>query len=761
MIYKTLIKKRLREFRAKKEAIGLSVLFAFSLLGLARFWSDEPWAILLGIVPLLPMGFYLAPACAIVTFRYDFAKGANRFWEYLPISRSAIWLVNYLSGLVVLCLSTIALFWLQVLLYRTGPGSELFRHELGPSAFEHLAPNRLSLTASLAGILFWLFSVGVFPVAYLDKQEQKPSGTPALAAVCCLLLSIVVCVTLNLCHVVPAGLSLAAVLIVSGILFSAGSYVLFALAPRHITPGKRALLGLGLFLAISGVLVGHLYLKHLEWRKLDPSEPALVERLYRLSRLPIKDNPDLVLANVRSYRSGMHSVLIDMKRGVHHDLGRWMTFVDVPNNHDGLLYFVKSSHPDDDRSRQSFFVLVGTDGTARHSFAIPHSSRSYANEVRYLPGKKLLAYKAVFPEDRLSRSYLCVANSNGTLLKRFEIGYGDCLVNEAGQALALAPAETANESDDDETESTKYKPYMLIDLDTGSVERFGLPGEALLFARDLRRVICSRQRIEDGRRYQSYVLVELPSLRERQILSETEFPPETITSQVWEMFYPSIATNNEESLKEFLCVDASFRKALYLKKRIDGDYFRFSIHLIDFETTERTTIVPEDALPQMAVVDTGRDADRSVAIRQFTADLAGFIYQIGPKAWLCDIESGESTIICDTSIMVQGVEESEGIGSAPGSVDYSPSGRRALRYDNAWERSTLDRDRPSRFKSAAVDVFVDGKPVRVYTGKRRPVGAEWLDEDRILIFEADKMCVLDAAGGEPRQVFPPATGATP
>lgn len=90
--------------------------------------------------------------------------------------------------------------------------------------------------------------------------------------------------------------------------------------------------------------------------------------------------------------------------------------------------------------------------------------------------------------------------------------------------------------------------------------------------------------VENGRQYPSYCVVELLSLEERQILSEDEFPPQEVTSQVEVEFVAGLSTDGDEPTT-FLRVNDAFDTALWLKQRVDEQRIvvcgEDTIHLLD------------------------------------------------------------------------------------------------------------------------------------------------------------------------------------
>ena len=755
MMLRALFKKKIQEFRASHSEGLLVVLFVFSLLPLFSVFFDTPLALFASTFPLVMVGCFLGPICAVTAFQGEFANQANRFLECLPLRRSAIWLAGYLSGLAMLCLAVVSLFWLAAVLFpvvsSANTGSEWQDADVH-LFFSYLVPSRVALAVSCSSILFWTFSVTVFPAAYLETIDGKQNGVGALFFFGPLLLPIAMMVFLGQLGIMPSGLGLSPVLLASGLLFSAGSFALFALVPKHITRTKHVLLGLGLFLAIFGTLLGQLYAKHLAWRVLDASQPLEIEDVYPAH---LEGEPNLLVAEVRSYRSSKHCVSIDVEKGTYHDLGRKMELLEVPDNDSGLLHFLHCPYGvfRFDVYGFDYFASLTPDGARKRSFKIRCDRSVDKDSVRWLPDRELLVYPAY---DRLTeRSYLRVADSNGASVKKFEINSRSFLMNAAGQALVLAPVETT----DDEAPANE-EPYMIIDLDSGPIHRFGLPGRVVCFSKDLTRVICSRTRVEGGRQYMSYFIVELPSLKERPLLSEDEFPPQEVTTQVDPTVHANIAKVDNDP-RSYLRINDAFDKALRVKQRVDGDHFRYSIVLLDLDTGQQRTLVPESATPETPIVITKGLRGDPITVNRFTADEAGFIYTVGQEVYLCEIEDPQPILLADNSIPLEGAEEElETLNDAPREkypTVYSPSGRRVLRYANIYQPFIPNRGR--RLKFSAVEIFEGGKPVRLHTGSRTIMGATWLDDQRIVFHDDEAIHLLESTGGPARQIFPPVASA--
>lgn len=733
---KALVKKKIRELHASQVYLGQATLFVLSFLALlARLlWPSGIFVLL----PLALIGFFLGLFCVIAGFGGDYVKEAHRFLEFLPIRRSAIWLVGYLTGGCLLCLSSVLLFGTGVLLFQPSPVPE----------FAFFVPGRFALVASGATILFWMFSIAVFPVASLDKGKQGATNVGVMMLIA-VFLPIAVCGFLRQLRILPPATDLIPVLLISALLYSIASFSLFALMPRHLKRTTRIAGAIAAFLVCTAALFGHLYLKYLTWRTIGVSEPLEIVHVYQPR---LDDQPNLILADVKSYRSGRHEVSIDVAQGTHHDLGRWLTFIEVHNNDSGLLHFVSSR--DDGFRGGHAAVTMAPDATRRHSFRF-ETGRSYFDcvHVRWLQNPRRLMYPSHSRETQ--QSYLCVADCTGKILERFQVAqYSNRFVlSPTNQVLALAPRETTTGRSAGATPAADEKPYMIIDLDSGSVIRFDVPGEAHLFAKDLERVICKRERIQEGRRYRSYVLVDLPSFDERVVLPEEEFPPSEVTSQVQTTITPNITTDNEVPTP-FLRVNDSFDTAFWVKQRVEGDYFRYSIVLIDLDTGQRQVVVPESETLKLPVVLSGGEARTSpVTVHRATADGDGLLFGVGKQVYLYSLPKQESALVADNEILLEASYEDSEVRY---STVHSPSGYRTLRFGQVYEKSA-DDSWSSQLRFAAIDVFREGKPIRLFRGDNFIKGVIWLDEERLIFYEEQAIYSLDTTGGSAQQIFPPTT----
>jgi hypothetical protein len=623
---KALIRKRLQEFQASRGWGGLVFLFVISLLPFLGVFIPEQPAQFLPVVIMAIAAFIMALGCPLSGFMGDYTNQANRFLEYLPLKRSKVWLVGYLSGLALLCLMAVTLCWLEVLLFPLGREALEVRKGavLDPdlSYWHYFLPGRLAAVVFVSSTLIWLFSIVVFGAAHLDRKDAPTAKPQAPMILFAIFLPIGVAVFLGVFGTMPSAFALSPVLLTSAVLFSAGSYALFALTPRHITLAKRWLLSTVLFLATTAAFFGHLYAKTLTWRILDTSLPMAIAGVHKAN---LAAAPNLMLADVRSYRSGMHCVSIQLEDAAYHDLGRGLIPVETTDNRSGLLPFQCS------RFGKAYFVSVAPDATNRRSVKLP-GGRHYFGHSRWLPDKGLLLYTRYFDEDR--QLYLCVADSDGKLLRRFPCGYAHFLVNAAGQALTIVPSAQIDVGQGRSVRAEK--PYMLIDLESGSVERLALPGHALGFSKDLKRAICSRRRIREGKLYESYFVVELPSLRERPILAEDELPSSNVTAQVDLSVSPYIP-GPEDTAAGVLRVNDAFDTALWVKQRFEADHLRYSINRVDLGTGKRQVAVPESALPEAPLVSS-KEPYQPPAVEQFTEDQKGFIYALGPRKYHCDLK---------------------------------------------------------------------------------------------------------------------------
>ena len=735
-MFKALLDKKVCELRTSHAYLVFIILFVLSFLAvLAKLsWPSEISGLLLA--PLVLIGFFLGFVCAVAAFSGDYVKEAQRFLEYLPVRRSAIWLVGYLTGVSLLCLSALLLFGTGLLLYQP-PVPEL----------EYFISGRIALAAAGGTALLWMFSIAVFSVAYLDTgKEGATSANVSGMLLGTMLLPVAVGVLLVEVHTLPSVTELIPIFLVSAASYSAGSFFLFALTPRHMKRASRAVCGGSLFLLLTAVLLGHLYLKHFTWRTLDPSEPLLIQRVWQPE---LESEPDLILANVMSYHSGDHCVSVDVAQSAYHDLGRWLTFLDVPGNDSGRLHFVYSRHGG---YRGNFSALtMAPDGTDKHSFRVD-AAKDYQvrGPVRWLQNPSRLLYPAYC--EATQQSYLCVADSAGKLLKRFEVGSESLILSPTNQVLTLAPQEAPAGQSAPGTTTGETKPYMIIDVDADTVFRFGCPGQPLVLAKDLRRMICKRERIQGGFRYQSYVLVELPALVERIVLPEEAFPPAEITSQVGTAVRPThISTSYQPT--EFFCVADTFETAFWIKQRVEGDYFRYSIVSIDLNTGRQQVVIPESETPRLSVIATGvQSRTAPVTLQRSTADGSGFLFEIGQQIHRYDLATQEHAVVADTGVVLDDSERPD----ANYQTAFSPTGYRVVRYINIYEKSP-DDPRRSQLKYGAIDVFQNSTPKRRFREKQHISGAFWLDEERIIFHTTQAIYSLNATAGSAQRIFPPAT----
>lgn len=745
---RALFTKKMREFRAGHVRAGLTILFLLSFLAVFPRLAAEPsistWlepeiAALL-LIPLAVAGFFLGLGCAMCGFVGDYVREAHRFLEYLPIRRSAIWLVGYLTGASLLGLSAVLLFGTGVLLYQP-PSPEL----------AYFVPDRVALTGFTASFLFWMFSIAVFPAAFLRLDKEGATAANAGGAIgATFLLPVTVVILLRQLRIMPSATELAPVLLCSALLFTAGSYVLFTLMPRHMTRAKRAACGLGLFSVCTALVLGHLYVKHLTWREIDPWGQR---QIWHVHKPHLANKPNVILADIRSYRSGEHCVSVDVGQGTYHDLGRELSFVDVPGNASNFLHFVHS--PGDEYLRDGTAVVMAPDATSERTFELECCmSWSSLDSVKWLRDGKRLVYVADSRE--VQESHLYVADGDGTVREKFEINYysSEFVLSPSDQILALAPWKTNADRQNDEVVVGEEKPYMIIDVDTAAVFRFDLPGAPLFFAKDLRRVICSRFRIQSGRLYESYVLVELPSLEVRTLLPEEEFPAIEVTSQLETTVNPTVSTD-ADAPTTFLRADDKFDTAFWVKQRVDGDYFRYSLVSIDLDTGQRTIAVPESATPSVSVVKTNEQTETApVTLHGSTVDGTGFLFQIGQHYHLYDLAKHESILLADAGIFLD-------VGSqkayAPCEPVFSPSGRHVLRFGLIWRKTgrILSLSEPMEPIAVAIEVFRNGKPKFLFRGSTISQRAFWLDEERIIFHDSQIIYVLNAADGSFSQVFPP------
>jgi|GEM_PF-1562822 len=741
---KALIKKNWAESRAKKMPHFILIVFVLSLADLSFGLPAVVWAII-GIF-LIIMG----PVNALGGFIGDVNKDYYKFLEYLPLRRSAIWFSNFLDGLMSLFLMILPLVWQRVVFYKP----------VDIEPFVYCIPTRWAIfVGGLAGI-FWMFSVAVFFSAYFDLRPLGASTAVIFPLV--LLLLFMTCLAKAL--ILPSATEIAPIFFLSGLFFSAGSFFLFAVVPKHMRRERQfCLIALPLFLLITALGTGHLYLNLRKWKELEPWEKV---RIFSVHPLKIKGEPERLLLNIHSERSRDHFITLNVESGISHHLGRGLVRMGesaLPWQNKRLYFQTSFDAQGLFQEIYSALVSVKSDGSdLRRLFTAGDYRRSgeqesvsrslYTIQVSGDDSFFVLSEYVYRKKDNSSITNLVVSDEYGRVMRKIEArNYADFYLSPTNNLLCLMPLKETRDKEKVVDES----PYRIIDLKTSATKRFDLPGSVIWFSPNLDRVACLETRIAQGRRYQSITLVSLPPLNRRIILSEQDMPVQEIQTQVREKITPECKVlktdfTAEKSFSEsVLYFNKAFDRAVWLKKRVDGDDFRFSLILINLDNGERKEIVGEADLPRQPLVTADSRTERPVVIHGFDSSGRGVIYNAQDKIFLVEAGMERPMLLADDSTRENPktiLEKTE----VRYEIVFSPSRHRVMRY-RTWSEYWGPL-KGTRSITSRLEVFEDGNPRTIYTSEGT-ISAFWLDEERIIVKEAYGLFLLNADGSGLRRIF--------
>ena len=291
MLKALIIKNRMESF-ASGGPIILAIFLLFSIGDALFHYPDKFfWPV------AIPIGVTLAMVAGVSGFAGDYKNDWKKFLEYLPLSRSSIWLANILDGLVFPILLLVFLFGYRWLTY-VPPQDEMLLH---------FFPSRGALFIDFCALFFFLDSAFLPFVPFLRK------GTHSQALIVAPLMALLAIGFVGLGNlatqvsILPALHDLAPVLLTMAGLQYLAAYLIFARTPWH-WPLWR--MGLFILLPLQIVVVagglGALYAGCMKWQHITPQEQV---RFYGAQRVEQNGEP-YVLCDVVSYRSAHHQIVL-------------------------------------------------------------------------------------------------------------------------------------------------------------------------------------------------------------------------------------------------------------------------------------------------------------------------------------------------------------------------------------------------------------------------------------------------------------------
>lgn len=752
----TLLKKNLARGYSSGPLLFAGIAFIISLLDWHYSFPDRTWY-------SIAMGFWiLSFAVGGACFETDLAKDNIRFLEYLPVRRSHIWLANYVDGLYSIILAVIAAGWHRTLWFvPAGAGSM--------EEFPSLFATRWSFLLGVGASAFWFFSVAVFFRTFFQRISVAllPAGAVVIALV------LLKAYTIEILQLTPSWLEAAPVLFLSGLLFSAGGFLLFVLVPAYKPQWMRCLVfGTPTMLVIMLIGTGHLRYEWLRWKEISPHATLEIDSAV----VPLNQKNTLV-AEVIDKRSGSHMINLDLQTGDFCDLGRGLDWSISYQSRDKVsvgitdrLCFRSSRELNGLFADRRYLVTMGAHGEdTRRVLPTESPRRNYSSEE---PSWQYSGFQwptngetTVFlgddydPTSERSKKSVVVADRQGTI--RHRLATADFLLSESGLIVRTEPAEGKTTSE----RPRVWPTYILLDTTSGKETRFQLHGRNLGFSIDLAYAVIARGRVQEGRGYQSVILVNLTTQEEKLLIAENELPPvifgdeSSATNWLAAEYYPRMETFslNYERLdfgywrEPTVVFDGRFAQAVWLKQERNGEFLEYSLISIDVKTGARHVLLRTDELPKHRI-GAERFYQTDLMVYGFSADGKTLLYKLNGAITSMDI----ATAARQTLAQVADEQDQNRMWdqNSMGELRLSPGVRRIYRQTITNKKMTPVAARLVRDKDrydGTIEIFENGKAKAIYS---RPYRFEsfWLDDEQIVVNEGDKVTLVRADGSGERQI---------
>ncbi len=688
----------------------------FSLADWPRHWSATARDAALIYV------FLVTGISGTVAFGVDLKGESLRFLDYLPLRRSQIWLANFLQGLIILALTLFALGWRWIFVAASDESAEATLLLSSPGGFV--------LAAGSVG--FFCLGFGLF--SRVLAQDDSPAVTEMIFLLLGVFISLVVLFYMGLS---PGVDELAPVLISSGCILTASSFWIFTLFPPYFG-GKRRHLAVGLMVVMAPTaLLFHGYHVCLGLAELAADEEL---RVYQV--VLAEDPPGHLLAVVGSQRSGSHTLAIDVASERVTDLGRleplsWnMGFYNEDRAQGLVLSGLFLSWFMDNGlwkpplwSRQR---LAAVDLASLTPEVIPEVVNDHFRSIgRTVDGQHLLVTQRVMGQPPL----LHILDRRGLPcgLPEIRLGGSGARLFASPDGLLLAPDYEAPGVTPD------HPAFLILDLSTGRVERFRLPGRLLGFSPRLTRAVCVRERVSAGGFLQSVVNYDVASKQETILLAEDELPliqlsekelgqgrPESEPRKRPRPFVDVFDNPPAPPGQPDLHFDSAFSRALWHSQRVVGEYHEHRLVLLDLDSGEKRLLLGPDLLPRSHVTQSEPGFD-TPAVYGFLPDGSGAVVLIGRVISIVDCKTGELVPITEPL-------------QAGSGRSFSPDRRRL------W----VEGDR-------GIDVHAGGRSRTIYRGFSQ--GASWFDDDWITVVENHRILLVAADGSQTRVLLDVSRGA--
>jgi hypothetical protein len=577
-------------------------------------------------------------------FSADSKNESLHFLDYLPIGRPRIWLANAVTAVVWLSVYVVAISWWRVLV--SGP-------EHGELLTAFVGQGRWAFLIGPLALGLWCLALGLFMRVLVVRENT--AMMPALVIVLgCTLLSIIGAGT---AEVLPTQLDAAPLLLLSGVLFAAGSLWIFVLHPPHHRDRRALLLavplGVGVLVAAGGLAAwfGH------RWIELDLAEQPEINGVKMV-------RPDRLLVRVSTRRMLEHHLLVDVASGRRWYVGRSLKEFNGP---DGKLAFLERFAPGALWPHPAWPVLYDLDDARREEvwregvwdflgrapvFRYPDV---WSTPVAWTADGRFLVVSDIHYRQKdgmAPQRYVVILDRTGREILNEETPIaGEPMIGPQGQVVALAAQ--------DRVHGRKLRdPVHLLWLDPSraSSEELQPPGEVLVLSHDLDQAVCMVTRVQGQQLRRRVVLVELPDGDVRELLSEHDLMPVTLAPWEIEQGLPAPApflgraphhqVGDHGRLAPRLRFDPSLEHAVWLERRLRGEFIEHRFVLIDTISGEREVLVDSDDLPRAHVSRPGVQLEYAF---HFTTDGQALVATEKGQRWLLQLETGqrEPTVSAD------------------------------------------------------------------------------------------------------------------
>lgn len=711
----------------------IMAMAAFSAFDAARPLSPPAW---FGMFMWI---LILGTSSGAGAFSVDLKSNHIRFLEYLPVRRWHIWLSDWGDG--VLWLGAMLLI---VAVPRTINWTPPVEAERGPEyAFNQIFfSTRWSLLLGLAGLGFCSYGIGAFFRVLVERDSAMILRS--------IMTSFAVCtgvwVVPVMLRIIPALHEAAVPLFILGALFSAGSFVLFVLDPKHWGVIRR-----WVFLRMPCLVLIHLtsaavvVLACRQWARLDLAKAERVN----VARDSCGDGPaDALLINVYALRSGDHLLRLDIATGRHVYLGRgasgYYRGLNVqprvaPN---GRLLFQADFAANGLWPTRGSLVTMNPDGSGRRTLL---GGREYIGDdgEKYSIGAVDWSSDGstlVFAGNRLGRyggdgSLFIADGATAAVRKRVPIAssafaiYGDDLIAAAKPTL------------EPPTGRSPVRALLHVNLKTGAQRVVELPGTLVGCTPDLAAALCLISRDHAGMRHRSLVWRDLATSQTKPVAAEDEI---------------STISLDEHPPNEYSSAESG-----NLADTPDGGMWVGDLRALLDDTGQRVAwfVLPDNqtnVAPTITVVDLNAGEKRRLTIESTATSQPTSKPTRSRRPFVAHgfTRGGEELVYeWDGDVVAAGSNGGRRrvLARQPkdeyASWTFSPSRRQVVslvaRYNpDSSERGTI----------RTIHSWHDGEPVTLYEGDRN-ASVQWLDDERLILEDGRTITLMDPRGGNRRKLF--------